>query len=96
MGETDVARLPRPLPESIEISQTPDVRFSPNEMRRLKTQTGRTMSELFGEDASEEDRLQAMVWLALTRDGHHVEWDQAGDVAITFHVEPPDPTNGGP
>ena len=95
MGATDVAKLPLPLPDYVTVqADNVDIRFTPNEMRRLKTQTGRTMTDLMGEGADEPDRLQAMVWLELTRQGHEPTWDQAGNVALRFEVEPPDPSNG--
>ena len=94
MDTAELADSPT-LPEFVTVSQTPDIRFTPNEMRRMKDQTGRTMTQLMGEDAPEEDRLQAMVWLQLQRDGFDPTWDEAGDVAIRFEVDVPDPTKNG-
>ena len=95
MGEPErVTRLPH-LPKSVTITDSPDIRFSSNEIRRLKAQTGRTMSELMGADADDADRLQGMVWLALHRQGFtEATWEDAGEVEIRFEVEVPDPTSG--
>ena len=87
-------RLPtRELPESVTVSQTPDLRMTPNQMRALKAETGRTLEELMGEGADDADRLQAMVWLELRRQGYHAEWDAIGDVGIEIKAEPSDPTS---
>lgn len=95
MGETELARLPMPLPDSVTVSASLQVRFTPNEMRQLKQATGRTMTDLMGEDGDDADRMQAMAWLELRRQGHDPTWDQAGDVALVFEAEAPDPTNEG-
>jgi hypothetical protein len=96
MGNPEaVSQLPKPLPDAITISGTPDVRLTANEMRQLKENTGKTMTDLMGEEADDADRLQTMVWLELRRRGHDVRWDQVGDVAIEFVVDLPDPTSGG-
>jgi hypothetical protein len=94
MADPDVIQMPRPLPDVIVISGSGDLRLTANEMRRLKEASGRTMTELMGEGADEADRLQAMVWLRLRRDGHDPTWEQAGDVALETEEEPPDPTSG--
>ena len=41
------------------------------------------------------DRIQALVWIQLRRDGHSPSWDEAGDVAPDFTPEAVDPSNGG-
>jgi hypothetical protein len=78
------------LPETVQIGGTP--RLTPNELRFLKVATGRTLSDLFGDEA---DAMQAMVWLKLRRAGHHVTWEQAGDVEADMTDGPPDPTKVG-
>jgi hypothetical protein len=80
------------LPESITVTQSPDVHLSPNQMRALKAETGKTLEELMGAEADEADRMQAMIWLELRRQGHDARWDQVGDVYVEFVPEPPDPT----
>ena len=65
-------------------------------LRRLKTETGKTLEELLGEEADDADRMQTIVWLQLTRQGFEVGWAEAGDVAVDFVAERPDPTSGGP
>src|SRR5262245_62469645 len=93
MGEPEnVSRLPEPLPDEITISDK-DLRLKPNEMRALKEITGRSLDELMGERADDADRIQALVWLELRRRGHEPSWDAAGDVAVQFEVETPDPTS---
>ena len=82
------------VPESVTLSQAGDLRMSPNDMRELKAQTGRTLSELTGENADEADALQTMGWLKLRREGVEVPWDECGDVVLEFQEAQPDPTNG--
>jgi hypothetical protein len=85
------------IPESVVVSQTPDMRFSPNDIRQLKAQTGKTLTELTGEGADEADQMQTMAWLRLRREGHlNIGWADCGDVTIDFQPEPPDPTNSEP
>jgi len=89
---------PDPLPEEVVVDPTAmgEVSLAPNELRELRQATGRTMSDLLGEEGDEEDKLQVMVWLRLRRDGHHATWDEAGDVRVVFRSEQPDPTSGAP
>jgi hypothetical protein len=93
MASTDLIPTDAPpngaeLPTFVRVSATP--RLSPNELRVLKAMTGRTLETLMNDEA---DAMQAMVWLALRRAGHHdVTWDQAGDVEADMTPEPPDPT----
>lgn len=81
------------LPELVEVNVA-EMRLSPNELRALKAMTGRTMDDLMGENADEADRLQAMVWVELRRQGYTATWDQAGDVGMGFSGAAPtsDPT----
>lgn len=87
---------PPALPDTIVITQGYSPRMSPNQMRRLKAETGRTMTDLMGDDASDEDRVQTLVWLELRAQGFDVSWERAGDVAVEFRQEQPDPTSGEP
>ena len=81
------------LPTSVEANPN-DLRLSPNELRALKAETGRTMQDLMGEDADDADRMQAIVWIELRRRGFDASWNDAGDVAIAFTTPEPDPTSG--
>lgn len=88
----------RALPKTIK----PAMNLSPNEMRALKAMTGRALTELIGGDPNDmdlaPDRIQAMVWCALRREGYAVDWDAAGDVIpdMSDQVEAmPDPTSIG-
>jgi hypothetical protein len=96
MAETDVARLPRPLPDSIRVAQN----MTPNEMRLLKAHTGRPLSELLGGDPEDmdmaPDRIQSLVWVALRRAGYEVSWDDAGDVLPDTSEADVDPTSAAP
>jgi len=76
------------LPTSVRVGGTP--RLTPNELRVLKVTTGRTLQELFADEA---DAMQAMVWVKLRREGFSVSWDQAGDVEADMADAPVDPTN---
>lgn len=96
MAAPDVIPMPEPLPESIAIEAT-GIRFTPNELRALKAETGRSMTELMGPDADEADRMQTLAWLNLRRDGRAVPWDKCGDVAMEFETPaPPDPMRSEP
>jgi hypothetical protein len=99
MAETEavVKHLPRELPAAIRVSGN----MTPNELRALKELTGRPLSELMGGDPDDvdmaPDRMQALTWIALRREGFDVTWDQAGDVApINADAVPVDPTNAAP
>lgn len=91
------AEPPPPLPGGITINRGFAPRLSANQMRRLKAETGRTMDELMGEAASDEDRVQTFVWFELRRQGFEATWNQAGDVEVEFQQDDqPDPTNAEP
>lgn len=81
------------LPRSIRVASS----MTPNEMRALKQETGRPLSDLLGGDPEDmdlaPDRIQSLVWVALRRDGHHVSWEDAGDVLPDMTEVTPDPTN---
>jgi hypothetical protein len=77
------------LPTTVQVGGTP--RLTPNELRFLKVATGRTLQDLFADEA---DAMQAMVWIKLRREGHTVTWEQAGDVEADMTETPVDPTNG--
>ena len=101
MADADVINLPDPLPEytlpdSIVITEAPDFRLTPNDMRTLKAETGKRLTDLTGEDADEADSLQTMAWLHLRRVGNPVPWAALGDVTIIFEVAEPDPTSVAP
>lgn len=91
MGDTTLTGLPA----SIRVGQA----MTPNEMRALKRETGRQLSDLLGGDPEDmdlaPDRIQAMVWVALRRAGHDSTWEEAGDVLPDMTEAPPDPTNNG-
>ena len=76
------------LPTTVRVGGTP--RLTPNELRMLKVTTGRTLQELFADEA---DAMQAMVWVKLRREGFSVSWDQAGDVEADMADAPVDPMN---
>lgn len=78
------------LPTSVMVGGTP--RLTPNEIRVLKAVTGRTLQDVFSDEA---DVMQAMVWLKLRRAGYKVSWEQAGDVEADMTGEPVDPTKVG-
>lgn len=80
------------VPASIQVTAQP--RLSPNELRLLKAVTGKSLGELFGDEA---DAMQAMVYLRLRRDGYSLSWDEAGDVQADMAPEvPADPTMSAP
>ena len=84
----------RALPESVVVTQNPDLRMTPNQIRALKAESGRNLSDLMDANADEADRMQAIIWLALRRQGYQASWDEAADVAVEFQGDAaPDPTN---
>lgn len=84
------------LPELVTITQTTGVRFTPNELRLLKADTGRGLNELMGEDADDADRMQTLAWLRLRREGRQVAWADLGDVLVEVRAEAAaDPTSAG-
>jgi hypothetical protein len=93
MAETEVVNH-RALPDSVVVTQNPDLRMTPNQIRALKAESGRNLSDLMDANADEADRMQAIIWLALRRDGYQASWDDAADVAVEFEGDAaPDPTN---
>jgi hypothetical protein len=85
------------LPASVTVSQNPDLRMTPNQIRALKAESGHSLTELLDSDADDANRMQAIIWLELRRQGYNAHWDDVGDVAIEFQGEPaPDPTNDAP
>jgi hypothetical protein len=86
------------LPTSVRIK--PGMSLTPNEMRRLKDCTGRTLTELLGGDAENldeaPDRIQALVWVQLRRDGFDPSWAEAGDVLPDYAQQAPDPPGSAP
>jgi hypothetical protein len=100
MADTEnVSKLPElapEIPDFLRIEGTPSVRISANTMRALKAETGRTMTELMSETASEEDRMQTMAWLEARRQGLDISWADAGAVDLEFSGAAPDPTNVAP
>jgi hypothetical protein len=87
------------VPDVVRLATDVMPRFTPNQIRALKAETGRTFTELLGtdEDTDDGDRMQALVWIELRRRGLMVPWDACGDIAIEFaEVPEPDPTNGEP
>ena len=72
-------------------------RFTPRELQTIKAQTGRTLSELFSDETSDE-KFTVFAWLKLRREGHDVSWEEVLDVVLvldmTDAVPAPDPTNG--
>lgn len=90
-----VTNLPRRLPESIRVASD----WTPNELRRLKAETGRALQDLIGGDENDmdkaPDRIQSLVWIALRRAGYDCSWDEAGDVRPDMSEAEPDPTPPG-
>jgi hypothetical protein len=93
MADPDrVVNLPRSLPDQIRVAQD----FTPNELRALKQETGRDLSELLGGDPEDmdkaPDRIQSLVWIALRRAGYECTWIEAGDVRPDMTEMVVDPT----
>ena len=84
------------LPDYVVVTEQQGRRLTPNEIRALKAETGRTLEELFGEKSDEAEKMQTLAWLALRRQGFQVRWDDCGDIAVEPRAEVPDPTSGEP
>jgi hypothetical protein len=101
MAESGLEAVPLPEPEpEIEVPESVQLtlagmRFAPNDLRDLKAETGRSLTDLTGEDADDADRFQTMAWLRLRRQGVRVPWAECGDIELDFEVEQEDPTSGG-
>ena len=92
MADADLIPMhPDPIPDVVQVDPNAGVRFTPNELRALKAESGQSMTDLF-QDGDDADRTQVMVWLALRRQGRIVAWDRCGDIACDLVTEPPDPT----
>ena len=76
---------------SFVVANPEEITLTPNEMRALKAETGRSMTDVFSDD-DEASAMQAVVWLALRRQGYAASWDQAGDVGLRAVAETSDPT----
>jgi hypothetical protein len=87
--------MPEQVPAFVKFSTAGGVRFTPNEIRALKAETGRTLTDMLGPDADDADRMQTIAWLNLRRDGNAVAWADCGDVAIEVETPTPDPTSEG-
>ena len=70
MAARDLIPVPEPL--TVVLTEATGVRFSPNELRALKAETGRSMTDLLGPEADDADRMQTIAWLRLRRDGNPV------------------------
>jgi hypothetical protein len=92
LADADLIRMPEPIPDVIRVDPNAGVRFTPNELRALKAESGQSMTELF-QDGDDADRTQVMVWLALRRQGRIVAWDRCGDIAVDLVSDPPDPSS---
>jgi hypothetical protein len=88
--------------DPVEISPG-NMRFSVDAIRALRKASGRTMSELLGDDDDEAAKFQAMSFAELyrrsAREGHVPDagelWERAGRVELVFvNAERPDPTRG--
>jgi hypothetical protein len=76
-----IRRAPKTI--TLSLANLP-IPFAASEMRRLQEQTGRDVCELIGDGAHPADQLQALVWLQLSRLGHRVSWEQAGEIRVDF------------
>ena len=72
MAEPQLIQMPTTRRCTVSLDATMGVRFSPNELRALKAETGRSMTELLGPEADDADRMQTVAWLRLRRDGNPV------------------------
>jgi hypothetical protein len=93
VSPAEVARLPRPLPEVVEISTTEMPMHTPRETALIRAMSGKSVLELTGEDAADDERERVLVWFALRRLGFQPSWDDTQDVLIRFVM--PDPPKPG-
>ena len=67
-----------PLPSAITIDPTRT--FSAAEVRALEQTTGHSLLDDDGRVVGAADMLQAMVWLALHRQGYSPTWDDCAEI----------------
>lgn len=96
MAHAELAAMPKEIPKVVVVTQRTGARFTPNQMRALKAETGKTMDQLFGEDADDGDKMQTLAWLGLRRLGIEIPWGDCGDIDIEFRQDEPDPTKSEP
>jgi hypothetical protein len=92
LASTEIAL---PAEVTLRTSEVASPRFTPRELRLIRAQTGRTFSQVMGDEDS-DDKFIVFAWLKLRRDGHQIEWDEMDDVVISLTSDEPDPTNGRP
>lgn len=87
---TDNGSTPRALPDVVKVSGSP--RFSANQLRVLKAETGLALDQLMNDGAA---IVQALALLQLRKAGYTVSWDEAGDVEVELGglENAPDPTS---
>jgi hypothetical protein len=86
---------PAQLPAKVVISTNYTPQFTPRELDMIRDQTGRSYSQIVGDDDS-DDRLVVTAWLKLRRDGHQVTLEQMKDVLIELSGGDADPTSSEP
>src|SRR5215469_11830129 len=72
-----------------------DMRFTPRELRLIREHTGRSYSQIMGDESS-DDRFTVAAWLKARRDGRDISWDDMDDVLISITGPAVDPTTGRP
>jgi len=73
-----------------------DMRFTPRELRLIREHTGRSYSQIMGDESS-DDRFTVAAWLKARRDGTDIAWDDMDDVLISItNTSGLDPTIGQP
>lgn len=88
--------LPTQAPDIVRLYKEDLVQigFTGRELAAIKQHTGHTLSELLGDETS-DDKFIVLAWLKLRRDGRHIEWDDMLDVVVDFQPTESivDPTN---
>jgi len=75
----------------LDLVESMSQRFTPRELRMIKENTGRSLSEILADDTSDE-RFTVIAWLKARRDGHDIDWADMDDVIISLTNSAVDPT----
>jgi hypothetical protein len=85
------------LPREVTLN-TDDSRigFTPRELDLIKERFGQTLTQIIADPELGDEKLLALAWLKLRRDGHAVTWDDMREIVVWMGDEPPDPTSVPP
>lgn len=93
--------LPTTAPDTVRLyrEDLTQIGFTGRELAAIKQHTGHTLSELLGDEHS-DDKFIVLAWLKLRREGRSIEWDAMLDVVVDFQptesiADPTKPESSG-